>query len=194
MKDFQERVAKWCVECFGSGIADDKYERSARFLEEALELVQAGNFSRQDAHALVDYVFSRPIGEPAQEVGGVMVTLAAWCRAWNIDLRRAAYAEYLRINKPAIIEKIRAKNASKPKFGPLPGTGPLGETDMLDSWCSVCGERQFRSPGGAVCQNGHGGAPGTAYIETLAAKPAEAIHKPTTPALAALASFRRARA
>lgn len=30
---------------------------------------------------------------------------------------------------------------------------------FLGTWCSVCHEKQYRSPSGAVCINGHGGAP-----------------------------------
>ena len=38
-----------------------------RFLEEALELVQACGATASEAHQLVDYVYGRPVGEPAQE-------------------------------------------------------------------------------------------------------------------------------
>lgn len=38
----------------------------------------------------------------------------------------------------------------------------IGITDFqpMDTWCSVCGERQHKTPGGASCINGHGGADG----------------------------------
>ncbi len=41
------------------------------------ELVQAVGTSREDALRLVEYVYTRPVGELRQEIGGVMVTLAA---------------------------------------------------------------------------------------------------------------------
>ena len=98
----------------------DTVERNHRFLEEALELVQACGCTAEDAHKLVDYTFGRPKGDATQEVGGVMVTLAALCHAQSLDLGHCAQLELDRINAPGIIEKIRAKQAAKPKIGPLP--------------------------------------------------------------------------
>jgi len=104
--------------CFGEAIAQDKAERNARFLEEALELVQACEFSREDCLKLVDYVYSRPVGERHQEVGGVMVTLAALCSAHRLDMNEAADKELCRVWQK--MEQIRAKQAAKPKNSPLP--------------------------------------------------------------------------
>ena len=119
--DFQQRVADWMLECFTPAIAADTLERADRFTEEALELAQTcPQFTAERAHALVDYVFSRPVGEPHQEVGGVMVTLAALCGPNRLDMMGCAETEYERISKPEIIEKIRAKQASKPVGSALP--------------------------------------------------------------------------
>ena len=74
---FQICVGLWIKACLGPLIAADVTERNHRFLEEALELVQSKGCTASEAHQLVDYVFSRPVGEPFQELGGVMVTLAA---------------------------------------------------------------------------------------------------------------------
>lgn len=117
---FQERVQPWMMECFGAEISADRMERNHRFFEEATELVQANGMTRSEAHQLVDYTFSRPIGEPSQEVGGVMVTLAALCGASELDMHTAAETELTRINQPEIILKIRAKQAAKPHHSPLP--------------------------------------------------------------------------
>ena len=118
---YQERVGDWCVECFGKTTAEDVTERNWRFLEEALELVQSLGGDADAAHQLVDYVFGREIGEPPQEVGGVMVTLAALTFANRIPLSEAAHAELTRITRPEMMEKIRGKHASKPHRSPLPG-------------------------------------------------------------------------
>lgn len=117
--------------CFGALIAADRAERNHRFYEEATELVQSGGMSREDAHALVDYTFDRPIGEPKQEVGGTMVTLAAWCLAHDINMHECADAELKRINVPEMIEKIRAKQLAKPKFGPLAAHPPTHQKQAL---------------------------------------------------------------
>lgn len=118
---FQSRVRPWMFECFGAKIAADCVERNHRFLEEALELVQSCGCTASEAHQLVDYTFGRPSGEPEQEVGGVMVTLAALCLANCLCMHTAGETELARIGAPAMIEKIRAKQAAKPKHSPLPG-------------------------------------------------------------------------
>jgi NTP pyrophosphatase (non-canonical NTP hydrolase) len=115
---FQARVDKWLLACFGEAIARDKTERNHRFIEEALELVQAGGCTASEAHQLVDYVFGRPVGEMSQEAGGVMNTLAALCLAHGIDLDAAAETELARVWTK--VEQIRAKQAAKPKHSPLP--------------------------------------------------------------------------
>ncbi len=115
---FQERVAPWMLACFGYQISSDQQERNHRFLEEALELVQASGCSASEAHQLVDYVYGRDVGEINQEVGGVMVTLAAHCLAHGIDMHDAGETELKRIWTK--VEKIRAKQAAKPQHSPLP--------------------------------------------------------------------------
>ena len=116
--NYQERVGRWMLACFGRHISRDRAERNYRFLEEALELVQSKGCTASEAHQLVDYVFSRPVGEPFQELGGVMVTLAALANAADLNMDIAAETELLRAWE--IIDKIRAKAAAKPKFSPLP--------------------------------------------------------------------------
>ena len=117
---FQQRVQPWMLACFGAKISADKLERNHRFFEEAGELVQACGMTREEAHALVDYTWSRPVGEPTQEVGGVMVTLAALCLANGLDMHASGETELARINVPETVAKIRAKQAAKPKHSPLP--------------------------------------------------------------------------
>lgn len=91
---YQTRVCEWLLACFGNEIARDR------------------------AVALVDYVFSRPPGQPAQEVGGVMTTLAALCAAVDIDMAAAGETELARVWTK--IDAIRAKQAAKPVGSALP--------------------------------------------------------------------------
>lgn len=115
---FQSRVQPWMMACFGAEISADGAERNHRFLEESLELVQACGCTASEAHQLVDYVYGRPVGERAQEVGGVMVTLAALCLTQGLDMHAAGETELARIWTK--VEAIRAKQAAKPKHSPLP--------------------------------------------------------------------------
>lgn len=115
---FQQRVAPWMEKCFGTEISKNVVERNHRFLEESLELVQSLGCTQSEAHQLVDYVFGRPVGDTPQEVGGVMVTLAALSLAVGLSMHEEGEIELARVWKK--IDVIRAKQAAKPKHGPLP--------------------------------------------------------------------------
>lgn len=116
--DLQTRMRAWVEACFGAAVANDTTERGHRMLEEAIELHQAGGCTQADAHLLVDYVYTRPPGVVRQEVGGVVLTLAAFCSARGINFIDAGEEELSRVWTK--IEVIRAKQAQKAKDSPLP--------------------------------------------------------------------------
>jgi hypothetical protein len=137
---FQARVHPWMIACFGAAIATDAIERNHRFFEEAAELVQACGMTASEAHQLVDYTWSRPVGEKNQEAGGVMVTLAALCLAQGLDMHAAGETELARISAPETMAKIRAKQAAKPKHSPLPESAPAQAEQQGDG-----GARSWRA-------------------------------------------------
>lgn len=111
MLNFQTDVKEWTTNCFGTAIAEDKVERNFRFFEEATELVQATGMTKEQCLKLVDYVFDRPVGQFHQELGGVMVVLAALSNAYRCDMLLQGEVELNRCwNR---IDKIRAKQAAK---------------------------------------------------------------------------------
>lgn len=160
---FQMLVRRWVVRAFGEAVADDKAERTHRFLKEALELAQATDCTQEQAHALVEYVYGREVGKPGQEVGGTMLTLAALCAARNISMNVEAAAEITRVNKPEMLEKIRRKQEAKkrdiPLGSPLPGSVgvPLDTRSLIDgrtlgehlneSHCEICAPQEKRVQG-----------------------------------------------
>lgn len=117
--EFQQRAYNWALECFGEEIVFNKSERNHRFLEESLELVQSLDMTYSECQELVNYVYSREKGDPPQEVGGVEVTLATLCSVNTLDLNESADNELKRISNPDMMNKIRQKQANKPK-GTLP--------------------------------------------------------------------------
>lgn len=119
---FQGRVHPWMMACFGEEISNDRLERGDRMLEEVLEALQSGDYPEERVAALTKYTYGRPKGEPFQEIGGVMVTVAAYCLAHGIDMHAAAEAELARIWTK--VEKIRAKQALKPVGSALPIAHP----------------------------------------------------------------------
>lgn len=130
---FQSRVKPWFLACFGAEISSDRLERGDRLLEEVFELLQSGDYPQDRVAALSSYVWSRPAGEPAQEVGGVMVTLAAYCLAHGLDMHAAGETELARVWTK--VEKIRAKQAAKPTGSALPQAWPATQPapDDLDA-------------------------------------------------------------
>ncbi|WP_207785181.1 hypothetical protein [Stenotrophomonas maltophilia] len=125
---FQAHVAEWMGQCFLPSLYSNMTERGDRLLEEVLELLQAHGYDKARVPTLVDYVFGRPVGEPAQEVGGVMVTLAGYCWVAGLDMHAAGDAELARINQPDVMAKIRAKQEAKNALHfdtPLPGYAAL---------------------------------------------------------------------
>lgn len=117
MYHFQKDVGMWMREVFPPEIISNELERAMRFFEEATELAQSLGMSHDQMSTMIAYTMARPVGEPALEVGQVMVTLAALCEMCGIDLEITSNAELMRINKPEVIKKIQAKQVSKGLFG-----------------------------------------------------------------------------
>jgi hypothetical protein len=99
--------------------------------------------------ALMDYVYSRPIGEASQETGGGLVTLAALCNAFDIDMHAAGETELARILQPETIAKIRAKQAAKPTGSALPVATPAPAAKD-----DASGAQQVRVVDGGVTYHG----------------------------------------
>lgn len=125
LSSFQSRVYRWALDCFGYGHVTDIRERAHRFIEEALELGQVCSVSREDAHALVDYVYARDVGELKAEIGGVQVTLAVVCAVLGVSMEDAGERELARVMLPEVMEVVRAKQQAKVAAGvggALPGS------------------------------------------------------------------------
>ena len=111
---YQEQVGTWTRRCFGIEIAKHRKERMYRFGEEVAELMQAGGVTFMEFVMLALRTYSRPIGQVHKEIGQVLLTFAALCHAFKIDMMRAGEEELRRVSEPDLMKKIKAKHDSKP--------------------------------------------------------------------------------
>lgn len=94
--DRQQRVATWCREAFGQESTSVAH-RGLRLAEEAIETAQAAGCDRDKLHALIDYIYERPVGELDQELGGLGVTALALAAAAGLDADECERTEVERV-------------------------------------------------------------------------------------------------
>lgn len=113
----QSSVYEWARQLFAEkDLAEVGAEtRLLRFLEEALELAQAGGMTGESAQAVLAEVFSRPVGDLHKELGGVMVTLEAFAASVGESLAEAEHDEIVRVNglDPEVLRTRQAEKRAK---------------------------------------------------------------------------------
>lgn len=119
IKKFQELYNTAVRKLLGDDAVDNTQERNHRFIEEAIELVQANGMSKSAVMALVDHVFSKPVGEIKQEAGGVLATFTTLCVQADIDIDEIAQDE-LDWADSISVEWFRARQSRKPAIEPNP--------------------------------------------------------------------------
>ena len=139
----QAAVLDWVRTTFGPATLTGS-ERAMRVLEEALELFQAEGLDLDKALAIARHVYGRPLGDPAQEVGGLGVTLLAYCGAKGIsaDGEEARELERVLAKDP---EHFRARHNLKADAG-IAERAPEAPTCET---CSGCGA--FAPSGRDLC-------------------------------------------
>lgn len=118
--DRQAKVLAWCKRAFAepNGDLDEALPetRVLRFFEEAVELAQAFGLRPELLAHQIAVTYAREPGEIAQEVGGVMVTLMAFCESKEISLALAEHNEIARCNsKP--LEYFQRRQKEKREKG-----------------------------------------------------------------------------
>lgn len=114
IRDFQSWIWSWMLNTFGP-VSEVSIDRPMRFFEEAVELAQATDLTKDQAHQLVDYVYGREKGDPFIEIGDVLLTLAGVASSRNVQMEDSARAVKLRATRNA--EKIAAKRKMRPTDG-----------------------------------------------------------------------------
>lgn len=112
----QKLVGAWCAAAFGIQHASSVKQRAVRLLEEAIELYQAAEGDPAMAYLMLDFVFGRPAGTVAQELGGVGLTVLALAEAAGLSADAEEERELLRVkSKP--LAHFHARNAAKNAAG-----------------------------------------------------------------------------
>lgn len=112
----QAKIFTWTQAAFTVEQATSLPQRGLRLLEEAVEAYQAVGGDPAMAHRLVDFVFSRPVGELGQELGGISVCLLALAAAAGLSADAEEQREVARVlAKP--VEEFQRRNAAKNAAG-----------------------------------------------------------------------------
>jgi len=124
----QCKVSEWCAAAFGADHANSVPQRAVRLLEEAIEAYQAAGADPVMAHKLIDFVFSRPAGSLAQEIGDVGLTLLAIAAAAGASADTEEAREFASVlAKP--LAHFTARNKSKNDAGFDVTSSPSAESD-----------------------------------------------------------------
>lgn len=111
----QFEIAGWVTRNFGHAVFESHEERGRRFAEEAIELNQALGVSKEDIIRLVNRVYSKPVGDVAQEIGGVGITLLGLCQSVGFNFEEVTEKElaYLQtLSKDFLRKRHAAKVAA----------------------------------------------------------------------------------
>ena len=111
---FKERlILNWLKKNLPKPGSQTSKVAALRSLEEILELSQSENISKKEAMLVLDQVYSRSVGQSKLEFGQVMICLSMYAGVTQMDMEEAWMYEFERINDPAVIAKIRARQSSK---------------------------------------------------------------------------------
>lgn len=88
---------EWAERCFGTEQMQSPQIRALRTVEEVVEFAQAAQVPKDKLHLVIDTVYSRPVGNPLQELGGVMLTATLLCMTMGIHPDKAFGVELKRV-------------------------------------------------------------------------------------------------
>lgn len=96
LKLFGEMMLAWTRAAFGTSGSTPK-ERAARAVEEVIELAQYEGLNLSDVYRIAYRVYSRPVGELDDELGGSLLCLLAYAAAVERDPESAAHRTFEKI-------------------------------------------------------------------------------------------------
>lgn len=113
MRDKQKELATLVTATWSHELMYNPRERALRFLEEAVELVQAMRLTRDEVFTSVLRVYSRPPGDAPKEIGQVYQTLLCTAEALDVDAsaQLEQNVEYIRNNRDLLRSRFLQKQA-----------------------------------------------------------------------------------
>lgn len=116
MKYITRVIWEWGVRAFGMDHMTNTRTRALRILEEAAELAQACDVPREIAFHTLNVVYRRPVGKMEQEIGGILVTVHAFCASQGVTPELMLENEVSRcLSKPP--EHFAKRNQEKIDLG-----------------------------------------------------------------------------
>lgn len=117
-------AADWAVRSFGPTHVTNLPERSLRGVEESIELCQSLNVPKDKVLLAVETVYSRPIGSPMQEIGGVLLTANILCAVMQLEPDDMLEMELARVLGKSVAH-MAARNAEKLALGLTCDSDPI---------------------------------------------------------------------
>ena len=116
MNEHYDNAMDWAANAFGTAQMLSPQIRSLRAFEEIAEFAQCVGVPQEKLYLVIDTVFSRPRGDPQQELGGVMMTAILLCMACCADPDRVFLDELERVRKMPL-EHFTKRNQEKEDLG-----------------------------------------------------------------------------
>lgn len=117
----------WAKKVFGREYVERIPTGALRSLEEQAELAQACDVPEEIALKCIRTVYSRPVGDKAQEIGGVLLTTAILCESLYLDFDECLQDELRRVLQKSEAHFAK-RNQEKVNLG-LNVSGPDGGHD-----------------------------------------------------------------
>lgn len=109
-------TVNWQKLVFGDRVVTP-HVRTLRLLEETLELCQCERVTEEEVQKITRQVYDKPVGNPYNELGGVMICCAIYAGISGWTLEDAFWHEFTRIMDPKIMDKVRTRNLNGDKIG-----------------------------------------------------------------------------
>jgi hypothetical protein len=114
---WQTRLNTWATRVFGIDHLQDPIVRGKRLVEESIEFAQSVGVDEHAIEQITAHVYSRPPGEPFQELGGVSLTFLAACTAMAVDANHVTNAELERVEAKGDAHFQKRNAEKKELFG-----------------------------------------------------------------------------